>query len=298
MNLGSGMSPEVLAKIRQIEASSRRLVDNIFAGKYKSVFKNRGIEFSGIREYAMGDDVRLINWQVTARVGIPYMKQFVPERELTVVFLIDASASSDFGTYKQTKSALLAEVAAILAYAAIFNGDHVGLLIFTEEIERFIKPKKGRKHVLRVIHEILTFKPKHRGTNLSRGLRGLNEIFRSHATVFLFSDFLAKDYDRELRASHSKHDIICIALEDRVERDFPPLGLVNLEDAETGELMRINSSRPAWRQRLRQEVDAHYAKRDRLFKSCNIDHITISTDQPYVDPLVKFFGMRQARIKA
>lgn len=288
---------ETLRKIRQIEMTSKRLVDNIFAGKYKSVFKGRGMEFSEIREYVVGDDVRRIDWNVTARTGAPYVKLLCEEREMTVVFLIDASASAQFGTRKRTKSDLLAEVAAILAFSAIYNGDRVGLLVFTDEIELFIKPKKGRSHVLRVIHDILTFKPKKKGTNLSVGLRGLNDIFRRKATVFFFSDFLAEGYEKDIRVSHGKHDIIAIGLEDRVERDFPPLGLINMEDSESGEVIRINTSRPAFRMKLKKSTDEYFRGRDRFFDTCSIDHIAINTDQPYVDALVKFFRKRERRIQ-
>ena len=288
---------ETLRKIRQIEMTSRRLVDNIFAGKYRSVFKGRGMEFSEIREYVIGDDVRRIDWNVTARTGSPYVKLLTEEREMTVVFLIDASASAQFGTRKRTKSDLLAEVAAILAFAAIYNGDRVGLLVFTDEIEHFIKPKKGRSHVLRVIHDILTFRPKNRGTNLSVGLHGLNDIFRRKATVFFFSDFLAEGYEKDLRVAHGKHDIIAIGLEDQVERDFPPLGLINLEDAENSEVIRVNSSRPAFRMKLKKSTDEYFRNRDRFFDASGIDHITINTNQPYVDPLVKFFRKREKRIQ-
>jgi len=288
---------ETLRKIRQIEMTSKRLVDNIFAGKYRSVFKGRGMEFSEIREYVVGDDVRRIDWNVTARTGQPYVKLLTEEREMTVVFLIDASASAQFGTRKRTKSDLLAEVAAILAFAAIYNGDRVGLLVFTDEIEHFIKPKKGRSHVLRVIHDILTFKPRNKGTNLSVGLHGLNDIFRRKATVFFFSDFLSEGYEKDLRVAHGKHDIIAIGMEDRVERDFPALGLINLEDAETGEVIRINTSRPSLRMQLKKSTDEYFRNRDRFFDACGIDHITINTDQPYVDPLVKFFRKREHRLQ-
>lgn len=290
------LDPQTLQKIRQIEANTKRLVNNIFAGKYKSVFKGRGMEFSEIREYVVGDDVRRIDWNVTARTGNPFVKLFVEEREMTVVFLIDASASSQFGTFKRTKSDLLAEVAAILAFSAIHNGDRVGLLIFTDEIECFIKPKKGRRHVLHVIHEILTFKPKRSGTSLSVGLRGLNDIFRRRSTVFFFSDFLADGYEKDLRIAHRKHDIIAMALEDRIERDFPAVGLVNLEDSESGEIMMANTTRPAARLKFKKSIDDFFARRDHLFNSSQIDHLTISTDQSYVDALVKFFRQRERRL--
>ena len=287
---------KTLRKICQIEMTSKRLVDNIFAGKYRSVFKGRGMDFSDIREYVIGDDVRRIDWNVTARTGTPYVKLLVEEREMTVVFLIDASASAQFGTRKRTKSDLLAEVAAILAFAAIYNGDRVGLLVFTDQIEHFIKPKKGRSHVLRVIHDILTFTPKNRGTNLSVGLHGLNDIFRRKATVFFFSDFLAEGYEKDLRVAHGKHDVISICLEDKVERDFPPLGLINLEDAENSEVIRVNTSRSVFRMKLKKSTDEYFRSRDRFFDACGIDHITINTDQPYVEPLVKFFRKREQRI--
>jgi uncharacterized protein (DUF58 family) len=198
------LDAETVRKIRQIEVTAKRLVHEIFAGEYKSVFKGCGVEFTEFREYVIGDDVRRIDWHVTARFCTPYIKLLAEEREMTVVFLIDASASSQFGTYRKTKSELLAEVAAILAFAAIFNGDRVGLLIFTDQIEHFVKPKKGRSHVLNVIHDILTFKAKHRGTNLSVGLRGLNDIFRRRATVFFFSDFLSEGYEKDLSVSHPR----------------------------------------------------------------------------------------------
>ncbi len=290
------LDAETVRKIRQIEVTSKRLVQEIFAGEYKSVFKGRGVEFSEFREYAIGDDVRRIAWNVTARLGTPYVKLLAEEREMTVVFLIDASASSQFGTYRKTKSELLAEVAAIIAFAAIFNNDRVGLLIFTDEIEHFVKPKKGRSHVLNVIHDILTFRPKKKGTNLAVGLRGLNDIFHRKATVFFFSDFLADGYDKDLKVAHGKHDIIAMALEDRIERDFPAIGLVNLEDSESGELMRVNSSRTDFRLKLKKRIDEYFRLRDHLFETCGIDHMTISSDRPYVDALVQFFKQRARRL--
>ena len=291
----SPQTPERL--LRRLEWTVLRRLDGLLHGSYRTLFRGAGLDLADVREYQPHDDVRRIDWNVTARTGTPYVKLLVEEREMTVVFLIDASASAQFGTRKRTKSDLLAEVAAILAFSAIYNGDRVGLLVFTDEIELFIKPKKGRSHVLRVIHDILTFKPKNRGTNLSVGLHGLNDIFRRKATVFFFSDFLSEGYEKDLRVAHGKHDVIAIGLEDRVERDFPPLGLINLEDAETGEIIRVNSSRPAFRMKLKKSTEEYFRNRDRFFDSCGIDHIAIGTDQTYVDALVKFFRMRERRIQ-
>ncbi|MEI8344983.1 MAG: DUF58 domain-containing protein [Candidatus Omnitrophota bacterium] len=288
---------ELLKKVRFIEISSSRLVNTVFAGEYHSVFKGRGMEFSEVREYDPQDDMRDIDWNVTARMGHPYTKKFVEERELTVIFLVDASGSGQFGTRGQTKSELIAQIGALLAFAAIKNHDRVGLLIFSDRVEKFIPPKKGRPHVLRVIREILSFKPAHRLTDLNVALKTLNKVVSKRATVFLFSDFFAEDYQKVLKMTHKKHDLVAVAVEDPLEKEFPKLGgSFNLQDAETGRSIVFNAQ-SAFRERFKELSERKRLERDEFFKSIGMDSIVIETGQPYIDRLIRFFKQRASKFR-
>lgn len=288
---------EILSKVRFIEITTSRLVNTLFAGEYHSVFKGRGMEFDEVREYDPQDDMRDIDWNVTARMGHPYTKKFVEERELTVMFLVDASSSGQYGTKGTTKAELIAEIAALLAFSAVKNNDRVGLIIFSDKVEKFIPPKKGRFHVLRVVREILTFQPKHRATDLNVALKTLNDVVTKRSTVFLFSDFISQNYEKMLKVSHKKHDVVAVVAEDPSEKEFPSLkSLVELEDAETGERFTL-STPPNFKKRYRQEWEKRKAERDRIFSSVGLDRIEIETGKPYIQSLVKFFKTRERRFR-
>lgn len=286
---------DLFAKVKLIEITTSRLVNNVFAGEYHSVFKGKGMEFDEVREYVPGDDIRDIDWNVTAKTGVPHTKKFVEERELTVIFMVDVSASEYFGTRTRTKAELIAEICALLAFSAIKNNDRVGILFFSDAIEKFIPPKKGKRHVLRVVREILTFKPKGRLTDINVALRALNDIVRKSSTVFLFSDFFASNYEKLLKISHRKHDVVCIAVEDSSEAEFPRVGLLNLEDAETHDVLSFNSSRRGFLKRFKENALKRREERQHLFNSINLDFIEIQPHESYIDPLVKFFRMRERR---
>ena len=288
---------ELLKKIRFIEITTSRLVNTIFAGEYHSVFKGRGMEFDEVREYDPQDDIRDIDWNVTARMGHPYTKKFVEERELTVIFLVDASSSGQYGTRGKTKSELIAEICALLAFSAVKNHDRVGLIIFSDQVEKFIPPKKGRQHVLRVIREILSFKPKHRATDINVALRTLNDAVKKRSTVFLFSDFLSEKYENLLKIAFKKHDIVAVVVEDPTEKDFPVLsGSIELQDAETGEMFTLRSSR-GFKERFKNEWTKRKADRDKIFSLVGLDHIEIETGTPYIDSIIRFFKTRARRFR-
>ncbi len=291
------LSKELLSRIRFIEITTSRLVNTVFAGEYHSVFKGRGMEFDEVREYDPQDDIRDIDWNVTARMGHPYTKKFVEERELTVMLLVDASGSGIYGTKDRTKSELTAEICALLAFSAVKNHDRVGLLIFSDRVEKFVAPKKGRQHVLRVVREILTFRPKRKGTDLNVALKMLNDVVTKRSTVFLFSDFLAEGFERMLKVSHKKHDLVSVVIEDPTEKEFPSLGAtVDLEDAETGEIFALRPGR-GFKDRYRRQWQERKAARDTLFASMGIDRIEVETGTPYIDPLIRFFKTRERRAR-
>ena len=288
---------EILKKIRFIEITTSRLVNTVFAGEYHSVFKGRGMEFDEVREYDPQDDIRDIDWNVTARMGHPYTKKFVEERELTVIFLVDASASGKYGTKGQTKSELIAEICALLAFSAVKNHDRVGLIIFSDQVEKFIPPKKGRLHVLRVIREILSFTPKHRLTDINAALKTLNDVITKRSTVFLFSDFLSEGYEKLLKVAYKKHDVVAIVVEDPTEREFPAMrGVLELEDAETGETFTLAPPR-GFRERFKDVWARRKETRNKLFSFVGLDHIEIETGTPYINALVRFFKARERRFR-
>ena len=289
------LSPEILERVRYIRIRTRRLVHTMFAGHYHSAFKGRGIEFAEVREYVPGDDVRGIDWHVTARRGQLYMKQYVEERELTVMLLVDLSASGQFGSVRQRKIDLATELCAILALSAIMNHDRVGLILFTDQIEKFVPPQKGRRHVLRVIGEVLSFQPQRRGTNIGLALEYLHRINRRRTTSFLLSDFLTSDYTTALRLARRRHDIIPISLIDQRELSLPRLGLVTLQDLETGASILVDTSSATVQRQYEQRWNAALARRRQIFQSLGIDAIEVRTDTPYVGPLMRFFRARERR---
>ena len=288
---------EILSKVRFIEITTSRLVNTLFAGEYHSVFKGRGMEFDEVREYDPGDDIRDIDWNVTARMGHPYTKKFVEEREMTVIFLVDASSSGQYGTKGRTKAELTAEIAALLAFSAVKNNDRVGLIVFSDQIEKYIPPKKGRMHVLRVVREILTFKPKHRETDINVALKTLNDVVTKRSTVFLFSDFIAGSYEKLLKIAHKKHDVVAVVVEDPTEKEFPALrSLVELEDAETGERFVLRTPKN-FQKKFHQQWEDRKEKREKVFASVGLDHIDVETGKSYIQSLVRFFKTREKRAR-
>ena len=287
---------EIAKKIRRIQITTSKLVTDFLSGQYESVFKGRGIEFDEVREYQPGDEIRSIDWNVTARMGHPYIKKYIEERQLTVMILLDASGSSYFGTAKRLKSELAAEVSAVLAFAAIKNNDRVGLIIFTDRIEKFIPPRKGPQHVLRVIREALYFKPKGHGTDIEGALRYLDGVTTRRAVTFIISDFFAKDFKKSLSIANKRHDVVAITITDPREIELPDAGLVELADAESGSIFLIDTSNAKLRKTFLSRSKKLQEERLRLFGSIGMDHIDIRTDRPYIDEMIKFFSMRKRRI--
>ena len=286
---------EVIKKIRRIEIRTKKLVNELFSGEYHSTFKGQGMEFEEVRQYEPGDDVRLIDWNVTARMGLPYIKKFREERELTVVLLIDVSSSGQFGTRDRFKNETAAELGALLAFSAIKNNDKVSLIIFTDQIEIFVPPKKGRAHVLRIIREILYFKPQGKGTNIAAALEYFNKVIRRKSVVFLVSDFLSEGFTKPLQIANNKHDIIAIKVSDPREITFDDVGLIELEDAETGEVLIIDTGSKEFRKEFAAQAEEDVTGLRKRFRSINLDFINIRTDQSYISPLINFFKMREKR---
>lgn len=291
------MLPKDLAKkIRRIEITTSRLVTDMLSGDYESVFKGRGIEFDEVREYQPGDEIRTIDWNVTARMGRPFIKKYVEERQLTVMLLLDLSGSSYFGTSKRLKRELAAEVCAILAFAAVHSKDRVGLLIFTDRIEKFIPPRKGLQHVSRVIRDALYFKPEGRGTDLAGALRFLDSVTSRRAVTFIISDFLTKDFKKPLAIANKKHDCVAITITDPRESALSNAGLVELTDAETGSSVLVDTSNAKLREKYAVTAERLSQERIKTFDAVNIDHIDVNTDKPYITEFVKFFKARRRRI--
>lgn len=286
---------EILKKIRHIEIRTKRLVNDLFSGEYHSTFKGQGMEFEEVREYQPGDDIRLIDWNVTARTGFPHIKKFREERELSVVLMVDASSSSRFGTREKFKSEVAAELCALLAFSAIKNSDKVGLIIFTDRIEKFVPPKKGRSHVLRLIREIIFFEPEGVGTDIGIALEYLTKVIKRKSVVFLVSDFFFEDFTRPLQMANKKHDVVAIKISDPREASFEDVGLIELEDAETGEVIVINTSSKDFRREFAARADEDLNNLKRSLRLINTDFINIRTDQSYIVPLTNFFKMREKR---
>ena len=286
---------EILKQVRRIEISTRGLVNEVFSGEYHSVFKGRGMNFAEVREYQYGDDIRSIDWNVTARAGAPFVKIFEEERELTVMLVVDVSASGEFGSRGRWKGEGAVEICALLAFSAIKNNDKVGLIIVSDRIEKFVPPRKGRKHVLRVLRELLFHEPEGRGTDLTVALEYLNHVQRKKAVTFLVSDFQDEGFDRALAVAGRRHDLIAVRLGDRRERTLPPLGYLELEDLETGDRVVVNTSDETFRSNFERQVTERAAGLDRALRKSKVDVIDIETGEPYVKPLMRFFQDRARR---
>lgn len=289
------LKTEILSKIKKIELRSKKLVDDVFSGKYHSVFKGQGLEFSEVREYVPGDDVRRISWNVTARRNKPYIKKYDEEREQTVMFVVDLSASGQFGSKDVTKNELIAELTAVLAFSALKNSDRAGLLTFTDIVEQYIKPKKNKKHILRLIDVILSYKPKNKKTNIENALRSLNKLCKRKALVFLISDFYDSKFDSLLKVTARKHDLVCIKISDPKEKQIPKNGIFRLQDAETGLLTYIDFSSNEVKEEYYKNLNLHETYLDETFKAAKTDVMDIYTDKPYILELIKFFKSRQQK---
>jgi uncharacterized protein (DUF58 family) len=303
------LPPELIRTIRHIEIRTRHLVNDSFAGEYQAIFKGRGMEFEEVRQYQPGDEVRTIDWNVTARLGEPYVKRYVEERELTVMLAVDASASGRFGTAGRFKREIAAELGAVLAFSAISNNDKVGLLTFTDQIELHIPPRKGRRHVLRLIRDLLAFEPSGRGTDITLALDRLNRVLKRRAIIFLISDFLdpasnlvefgnhlgPKRYEQTLLVTNRRHDLVAITLTDPREITWPSAGLVALEDAETGATVWVDGGDRAWREAFARQAAARQAARDATLTKAQVDRIDVTVGRDYVGPLLEFFEMRARR---
>jgi uncharacterized protein (DUF58 family) len=294
---GRGVPREVLRQVRLIELRTRGLVDNVFGGEYQSVFRGQGIEFAEVREYQPGDDVRTIDWNVTARMGEPFVKQYVEERELTLMLVVDLSGSEQFGTRTRFKAELAAEIGAVIALSAATNNDRTGLLIFTDRVEHSVPPKKGRRHALRLIRDVLAFRPEGRGTDLAGALDFAGRVLPHRAIVFVLSDFqlAAEDdqlFDRTLRVVSRRHDVVAVKINDPRELELPDAGLLRLRDPETGEIRVVDTGSREVRQRFRAASLAREAAMRRRFRRLGVDEIEVATDQPYAPPLLAFFERR------
>ncbi len=288
---------EILRKVRRLEIRTRKLVNESLAGGYHSVFKGQGMEFSEVREYQYGDDVRSIDWNVTSRMGRPFIKKYTEERELTVILVVDASASGTFGSAGQVKADVMAEICALLAFSAIRNNDRVGLILFTDRVEKFVPPSRGQRHVLRVIREILFHRPAGRGTDLQCALEYLGRVIRRRAVVFLVSDFLTRDFESGLRVVNRLHDLVALSVRDPLESELPAVGMVALEDAETGVVQVVDTGVPRLRQAFRKAaLEGQQRLRD-LFRRLGIDSVELVNGEPYDVPLVRFFKERARRAR-
>ena len=293
------LTSELMKKIKRIEIRTRRMVDDSFAGEYHSIFKGRGMEFDEVRPYQIGDEIRTIDWNVTARTGEPYVKRYVEERELTVMLVVDASASENFGSVNRFKRELAAELTAVLSFAATTNNDKVGLLIFTDQIELFIPPRKGRKHVLRLVRELLAFEPQSKGTNIRMALDKVNQILKRRSIVFLVSDFMAEpeSYQRALSVTNRRHDLIAVDLNDPLDKAIENVGLLALEDPESGAVVWVDTSSGRWQNAYRQRMEQLENGKSRVFRQASVDRIDIHTNQEYTVPLTRFFKERAQRLR-
>jgi uncharacterized protein (DUF58 family) len=290
---------DLMNKIRRIEIRTKRLVNDSYAGEYHSVFKGRGMEFDEVRPYQIGDEIRTIDWNVTARTGQPYVKRYVEERELTVMLVVDASASENFGSVNRFKRELAAELTAVLSFAATTNNDKVGLLIFTDQIELYIPPRKGRRHVLRLIRELLAFEPQNRGTDITMALEKVNQMLKRRSIIFVVSDFLAapEGYKKALAVTNRRHDVIAVNLQDPLEKDIKNVGMLALEDPETDEIVWVDTGSGAWREAYRRSAQNLETAKTKVFRQASVDRIDIWTDEEYTAPLTAFFQERARRIR-
>lgn len=285
--------PEVLKKVKLLEIRTRKMVNNVFAGEYHTHFKGQGMTFADFREYVPGDDVRTISWALTARAGKPFVKQFEEERELTLILAVDISGSNDFGTGENFKGEVINWLSAVLAFSAVKNNDQVGLLLFSDQVEHFVPPKKGRGHVQRILRDLFYFKPKSSGTKIATALQHLSGILKKRATVFVFSDFQDEGFEKPLRLLGAKHEVVACVVQDKAETQLPNMGVVEVQDAETGEIMTVDTSSPFVRRQYEFEVRARKEKRDKLLRLSQVERVDIKTEGDVTAPLVEYFRRRK-----
>ncbi len=286
---------DLIKKVRKIEIKTRGLSNHIFAGEYHSAFKGKGMTFSEVREYQYGDSIKNIDWNVTARFNTPFVKVFEEERELTVILLVDVSGSKSFGTTVQQKRDLITEISAVLSFSAINNNDKIGVILFSDKIEKFIPPKKGKKHILRIIHDLIEFKPESKGTDIAEALRFFTNAIKKRSTAFIISDFIDSGYEKALQIANNKHDIIALQVYDKREFELPNIGLVKFLDAETGKTKWIDSSSSAVRAQYNKYWKVRQAKLSTTFSKYSVDNVMLSTDQDYIKPLIGLFKRRGAK---
>lgn len=292
---GNNQTKELLKKVRKIEIKTKGLSNQIFSGEYHSAFKGKGMAFSEVREYMPGDEIRTIDWNVTARFNHPFIKVFEEEREMTVMLLVDVSGSEFFGTRNQLKKDLIIEVCAVLAFSAINNNDKIGVIFFSSQIEKFIPPKKGRSHILRIIRELLDFQAVNQGTDINEALRFLNNAIKKKSTAFVLSDFIGKDFSTSLKIANKKHDIVALQVHDKGEDQLPDLGLVPFQDAETGKVTYVNTSSHVFRLKYAASIKERQANLTEVFRKAGVDFTKLDTDKSYVTPLMNLFKAREHR---
>src|SRR5437868_9351284 len=292
-----GVPPEILRQVKLIELRTRGLVNSLFTGEYRSVFKGQGMEFAEVREYQAGDEVRSIDWNVTARMRRPYVKRYIEERELTVMLAVDLSGSERFGTRIRFKSELASELAAVLAMSAVRNNDRVGVLLFTDRIEHVVPPRNGRRHVLRIIRDVLAFEPVGRGTDMVRAIDYVAKMLNEHAIVFIVSDFLEEDISDPLKLLAQHHDVVAVTVDDPSERELPDIGIARLVDPETGETLEIDTSSPNVRDAYSERVTAEREERKHLLRRLAVDEVPVHTEGGVVEPLLRFFRTRETRLR-
>jgi len=292
------ISPEILKQVKRVELKTRGLVDALFSGEYRSVFKGQGMEFSEVREYIPGDEVRTIDWNVTARMNRPFVKRYIEERELTVVLALDISGSESFGTVSRFKSDVMTEFAAVIAMAAVRNNDRVGLIFFTDRVEHVVPPRKGKRHVLRIVRDLLAFVPKGKATDLRPALEYMQRTLRQHTVIFLVSDFQDEGYEHALKVLGRRHDIVAVTLNDPAEQTLPSVGLARMRDPETGEFLEVDTSDRRVRAAYAEHIAAELAGRRRVLRRSGVDEIELTTDGSVIEPLLKFFRTRETRARS
>ena len=292
------ISPEILKQVKRIELKTRGLVDALFAGEYRSVFKGQGMEFAEVREYSPGDEVRAIDWNVTARMNRPFVKRYMEERELTIVLALDVSGSELFGSVARFKSDMMTEFAAVIALAAVRNNDRVGLIFFTDRIEHVVPPRKGKRHVLRIVRDLLAFEPKGTNTDLRPALEYMQRTLRQHTVIFLVSDFQDDGYEHALKVLGRRHDVVAVTLDDPAEQTLPDVGLARMRDPETGEFLEVDTSDRKVRAAFAEHVSAELAARRRVLRRAGVDEVELTTDGSVIEPLLRFFRVRETRARA
>lgn len=283
---------ELLKKVRRVELKTKGLSNQIFSGEYHSAFKGRGMAFSEVREYSVGDEVRTIDWNVTARLGTPYVKIFEEERELTVILVVDVSASDNFGSVSQFKKSVVTEICAVLAFSAITNNDKIGVIFFSDQIEKFIPPKKGKSHILRIIRELIEFQPERKGTNISEALRYLNNVVKKRSIAFLLTDFMDTDYENSLKLANKKHDLVALHIYDQREMEMPAVGRALFTNPETGETMWINTNSGEVRRTYAEKAEEHRLRLKEACRKAGVDTVSIATNESYITPLRNLFSRR------